>query len=161
MKSLEYKKSNGTASRYAFICALGILAAMAFMALMYALNNSYEKMGIRYLNLLFLLIGFNIMVYVYAKNQTHEVGYIEAFKLALRAGVYFLFMFFPLLALTLLLDPTDLQKLKLQEAFVTEYAPLQVLATLFVLMPAFIVASALVSAPMAAFAQKRPTNFGH
>lgn len=161
MKSLEHKSGKWKASRYAFTCAVGILGAMALMALIYSLSNSYEKMGIRYLNLLFLLIGFNIMVYTYAKNQTHEVNYMEAFKLALRAGVYFLFMFFPLMAITLQLDPTDLQKLRLQEAFVTEYTPLQVLATLFVFMPAFIVASALVSAPIAAFAQNRHTKFGH
>lgn len=161
MKSLEHKKSKWSASKYAFTCAVGILGAMALMAFIYSLNNSYEKMGTRYLNLLFLLIGFTIMVYSYAKNQTHMVNYLEAFKLALRAGVYFLLMFFPLMALTLQLDPADLLKLKIQEAFVTEYTPLQVLATLFVLMPAFIVASALLSAPVAAFAQSKNTKYGH
>lgn len=161
MKSSEHKKSKWSASKYAFTCALGILGAMTLMELLFHLSNSYEKMGIRYLNLVFLLIGFTIMVYSYAKNQTHMVNYLEAFKLALRAGVYFLFMFFPLMALTLQLDPADLLKLKIQEAFVTEYTPLQVLATLFVLMPAFIVASALLSAPVAAFAQSKNTKYGH
>jgi len=161
MKSQEHNKSKWSASKYAWTCAVGILSAMAFMALLFSLSNSYEKMGVRYFNLLFLLAGFTIMVYAYAKNQTHVVNYIEAFKLALRAGVYFLFMFFPLMALTLQLDPTDLHKLQIQEAFVTEYTPLRVLATLFVLMPAFIVASALVSAPIAAFAQSKHTKFGH
>ena len=154
MKHQEKQKSAWSASRYAWICAIGIIAVMVILELLFSLSKSYENRGIRLLNLLFLMVGFMIMVYRYTKNKPFTVSFMEAFKLCLRAGVYFLILFFPLLALVLQIDPSELARLKLHAPFAEQLTDLEIMGTLFVEMPAFIFISALVAAPINAFAEK-------
>ncbi|WP_149276278.1 hypothetical protein [Pareuzebyella sediminis] len=159
MKYQDPQKNTWSASRYAWICAIGIIAVMSLLELLFSLDESYENRGVRLLNLVFIIIGFMLMVYRYTNNRSHTVSYLEAFKLCLRAGVYLLILFFPLLALVLEIDPSELVRLKLHMPFANQLTDLEIMGTLFVEMPAFIFISALVSAPISAFAkEKRQLN---
>ena len=153
MKYQDQQKSAWSASRYAWICAIGIIAIMALLELLFSLSKGYENRGVRLLNLVFIIIGFMIMVYRYTSNMPHTVSYMESFKLCLRAGVYLLILFFPLLALVLEIDPSELVRLKLHIPFANQLTDLEIMGTLFVEMPAFIFISALVSAPISGFAK--------
>ena len=154
MKNQEQQKSAWSASRYAWICAIGIMAVMVLLELLFSLSKGYENRGVRLLNLVFIMVAFMIMVFRYSKNRSYTVHYIEAFKLALRAGVYLLILFFPLLALLLQIDPSELVKLKLHAPFGNQLSDLAIMGTLLVEMPAFILIPALVSAPISAFAKR-------
>ena len=155
MKTSTNKRSQWSSNRYAWTIAITLILVMILMELIFSLTKNFESLPWRMLNLFFLLGGFLFMVYDYSKHRVENVSYLDAFKLCLRTGGYFIVMFFPLLLLALGFDHTDLHRLQIHTAFQSQQEPFAIIGALIIEVPVFIIIASIASSPLAGIANNK------
>ncbi|MDT7827375.1 hypothetical protein RQM65_01690 [Pricia sp. S334] len=129
-------------NRYAWTYAVSInVMIMIYSATLYFLNI-YQNAAFRAVYLLFVLLGLVLLVWNWSKNHP-AASYMNAFKLCIKTGLFFLVILLPIVLLYMVLNPEAVQLVQVMETHTPSNTIQQMVGMLFFEMVPAIILSAI------------------
>ena len=137
-------KESWSRNRYAWTYAVLInLIIMSYSAILYFLDI-YQNAALRAMYLLFVLLGLVLLVLNWSKNHP-AASYLNAFKLCIKTGVFFLIILLPIVLIYMTLRPDDVQLVQVMETHTPSNTIQQMVGMLFFEMVPAIILSAIAA----------------
>ncbi|WP_431160770.1 hypothetical protein [Flagellimonas beolgyonensis] len=133
-------------NRYAWVFAGFILVLALLFGAILKLSGIYEGMSLRTVNVLFVLLGFLVLIWDYKRNTRQKLSYIEAFLLLVRTGAYFCLLFLPTLMAFIDFYHGELALVRANETLTSDYPVIQIVFSTYLETVVTVVVCALIVA---------------
>lgn len=121
-----FDRTKWSDNKYAWAYAIFILLLTVVFAAILKFLNIYEGMALRIIHIVFILIGFVLLMWDHNRHR-EPITYLKAFLLLLRTGVYFCLILLPVLLVYFELNAEALEMFREKEAYNSDLPLIQIL----------------------------------
>lgn len=141
-----FNRKHWSDNKFAWVYAVLILIFVTLFAIILKSAGIYQGAALRSVNILFILLGFILLMRDYQKSTSKRPTYVQAFLLLTRTGVYFCLLFLPLLLIYIDAYQGELNQVIEHETFAADFPVLQIVfSTYQVTFPATIICAMTVA----------------
>jgi hypothetical protein len=143
--SFKYRK-NWSNNRFAWVYAILILLASVTLGIIFKMAGIYESMGLRSINIFFIMIGFFMLIWDYKRSKHKKIKFVDAFLLCARTGFYYCLIYLPVILIFLSDSKNELQLVKTDETFNNNFSVIAIMFSTYIETAATVVIAGILAA---------------
>jgi hypothetical protein len=106
----------------------------------------YESMGLRSINIFFIMIGFFMLIWDYKRSKHEKIKFVDAFLLCARTGFYYCLIYLPVILIFLSDSKNELQLVKTDETFNNNFSVIAIMFSTYIETAATVVIAGILAA---------------
>lgn len=140
------KRYKWSKNRFAWFYATLILLVSVLLGVVLKMSGTYESMGLRSINIFFIMIGFFILIWDYKRTKHKNLKFIDAFLLCARTGFYYCLLYLPIVLIFLADSKNELQLVETDETFNNNFSIIAIVFSTYIETVATVVIVGIVAA---------------